>query len=1186
MSVKYVEKYAVPAWCPVAEGKSLLALGGSGITGGLDGNNVAGLDIYSVDGNAAGDSLSAVCHHRVDSAFRSIAWANLGSSSPLGIIAGGHLNGTVSLWDASRLIPRSNASSSPSRGASPLLFSQDIHGSKAVLCMEFNPQKQSLLGSGGADGTVQVLNIERPSNPDIFRGVTTTRHANSDVICVSWNRKVQHILASASDQGLTVVWDLKNKKEVVTIKDPANRTRCSSLSWNPEIPTQLLIAYNDDHSPCVQLWDMRNCSYPFREFQEHSRGITHASFCDMDGSFVVSSGRDNRSVCWSLHSGSLEAYSDLNLNTPATKMEWSPHLPGFIAASSATGTVSVHSISQRQTSVAARHPPKWVKLPCGAAFGFGGKLVTFGSKQGSTVGLHIVPDEPSVVGEADRFEDFLARDLRPFCDIKSQETNDDHERLTWRFISILHSGPAGRRNLAAALGVDQSQIQSMAEHFLGRQNSTNASLTTASKPLENMEAFGDGANLDPDQLDNLFDQIARTSEQQQNVVSAPNSRRGSPRGGSLDADDHLPMTDWAHGPEAIIKQSILVGDINSAVECCMKCGRYADALFLASGGDPDLWKKTRSEYARKQKDPFIRLVGHVLAHDLEKLVAQSDLTGWVETLSMLVTYASPEEYPKLTEQLAARLEKERFDVRSAVLCYLACGSFSNTVRLWNSMSSIQGSQAQSLQGLVEKMSCLFAAVRPASVDAIFTHKMQQYAELLANSGRIVAAMRCLILIPDSIETRILKERIYNAAPSMMGQLLRQAPAFPFEVADVKAAYVAHHQQQQPAPNRVGGPASFQSHGVGQSATQPHFPAPPTVAHIPPSMGPPPAMRPPQQPVPPSRAMTPTPAPPMTHAPGNAYNQVPAPPQPGYGSVPVGPGPTYNPVAAPPQGVPPNQYNPNPAPSNPQPVNPYNPTPVAKAANPIPPRTSSIPSRPQMPAMSPVSQVTSTTGPTLSPSQRLNQAVSGPMGISSAAPSPTMGRPMAPHAASWNMAGSQAPQSPAVGPPVGAPPASLQRPVTGPPTSSGVSTAPHATANPVTPGMPTSWPIPTPVQQQLSPGVVPPPKSTAPMQTVAGEPVPPQEVSAIQRSLTNLLERCAQDGNRRKWDDTAAKLNELYRMLSQGLISRDSVMKVKELCHSIDRGDFATASRLRVELSTSDWEKNRTWLFAIQLLLPK
>ena len=34
--------------------------------------------------------------------------------------------------------------------------------------------------------------------------------------CVAWNRKVEAILCSTSNAGLTVVWDLKSKKEVHT----------------------------------------------------------------------------------------------------------------------------------------------------------------------------------------------------------------------------------------------------------------------------------------------------------------------------------------------------------------------------------------------------------------------------------------------------------------------------------------------------------------------------------------------------------------------------------------------------------------------------------------------------------------------------------------------------------------------------------------------------------------------------------------------------------------------------------------------------------------------------------------------------------------------------------------------------------------------------------------------------------
>ena len=99
-------------------------------------------------------------------------------------------------------------------------------------------------------------------------------------------------------------------------------------------------------------------------------------------------------------------------------------------------------------------------------------------------------------------------------------------------------------------------------------------------------------------------------------------------------------------------------------------------------------------------------------------------------------------------------------------------------------------------------------------------------------------------------------------------------------------------------------------------------------------------------------------------------------------------------------------------------------------------------------------------------------------------------------------------------------------------------------------------------------------------------MPQGDIARIQQTLNHLLQQCAQDGNTRKWDDTGRKLADLYQKLSSGQLGKDSQEKVKELVACVERGDFGNASRLRVELSATDWERNRTWLFAIQLLLPK
>ncbi len=50
-----------------------------------------------------------------------------------------------------------------------------------------------------------------------------------------------------------------------------SQRRASVLQWNPEVATQLVVASDDDRSPTLQMWDLRNSSAPLKEFIGHSK---------------------------------------------------------------------------------------------------------------------------------------------------------------------------------------------------------------------------------------------------------------------------------------------------------------------------------------------------------------------------------------------------------------------------------------------------------------------------------------------------------------------------------------------------------------------------------------------------------------------------------------------------------------------------------------------------------------------------------------------------------------------------------------------------------------------------------------------------------------------------------------------------------------------------------------------------
>jgi protein transport protein SEC31 len=46
--------------------------------------------------------------------------------------------------------------------------------------------------------------------------------------------------------------------------------RASVLQWNPEVATQLFVGSDDDSSPALQLWDLRNSVSPLKELKGHT----------------------------------------------------------------------------------------------------------------------------------------------------------------------------------------------------------------------------------------------------------------------------------------------------------------------------------------------------------------------------------------------------------------------------------------------------------------------------------------------------------------------------------------------------------------------------------------------------------------------------------------------------------------------------------------------------------------------------------------------------------------------------------------------------------------------------------------------------------------------------------------------------------------------------------------------------
>ncbi len=115
------------------------------------------------------------------------------------------MDGYINVWDPSKF----------SKDSQPLLASVEQHQG-SISGLQFNPHKESshLLASGGQDGEVFVMSLEKPTEPTAFIPAPPPNNAKhtADITKVAWNTQVAHILASAAQNGVSYVWDLRQKK--------------------------------------------------------------------------------------------------------------------------------------------------------------------------------------------------------------------------------------------------------------------------------------------------------------------------------------------------------------------------------------------------------------------------------------------------------------------------------------------------------------------------------------------------------------------------------------------------------------------------------------------------------------------------------------------------------------------------------------------------------------------------------------------------------------------------------------------------------------------------------------------------------------------------------------------------------------------------------------------------------------
>lgn len=634
-------------------------------------------------------------------------------------------------------------------------------------------------------------------------------HENSSINDISWNRKVPHILASASSNGIAVIWDLKMNKAIFSFNDNKKfkTNRKVSLSWNPEIPTQIGVVYDDETSPELQIWDLRNPQGPiFASEKVHMKGIHSMDWCLTDSSLIATLGRDNKVCFWNYKSTENNLVDEKSLHEPGNKLKWSPRLPAVYSVTNKSST-TVFSMNEQNvidTNNISTYAPKWLKPPVGARFSFDGKLAVFSEKGGSIVKQYQIVNtdsrlEPLII---DFEKNFLSTrlDINQLCDNRiNSEFLDDKDKEEWKFIKAVAKNDPDE--IISALGLDKEKIIKKTEKYTGKSHGQVNNQVKKKK----VELGYD--NISETEAFNFFDTLAQKD---------PKKKAPIVQDGDDNVDSQFVIqetvhrnTNWNAGIEKYIKDNILIGNIEGAVDAALQHGRTAEAFLIAFSKGPELFKSTIKHYFVGCNEPFIKTVIKGLIDGVSDLVKNHNLEDWKECVALGLNYTDPKGFPAIMEQLANRLVNEKEDHDSSLLCFILSKNFGRI------LENLAYRTEHLIKGSIEHTSFLFRTVEKLTAMRIISGQLEtnpildrfvfETSKLLHTAGRHSVLLN-IMTINDcrSFDCLVMRDRILHSNPDLLG--LYPSKPFPFRQENVgvktrKQEQPTQHQHQHQTQNQ-------------------------------------------------------------------------------------------------------------------------------------------------------------------------------------------------------------------------------------------------------------------------------------------------------------------------------------------------------------------------------------------------
>ena len=732
------------------------------------------LSFYIFDNTSVKEPLKLLTKINISKPFSCIEWTSFGSDKEehfLGFVIGGHQDGSISLWDMAEILNNVNEKNL-SQDFGCIVNTQLFEVPVNSLAINEPP---NLL----AVGTTQVNAVFINENFEMSVKKTCPAPQKGGVfISLNWNDRVNHILASATNTGNVYIYDMQKQSLFLEIMEPSleeNQTDQlnTQIVWSYD-GAQIIIAYDHPEFNYLVQYHMKQPNAPSAMYSNgHSTSIISLHKNPFDKRFLLSLGRDNVVTCWSLKTK--KPLCKVQMNDPASQVMWGRKIKDSFICVREDGKLYSDRINfvedMNLYSEGQEIIPNWMIPKRSITFGFGGKFYKFSRDIKNNKENNIQVFKLNAHKEfVDQIKGFLEKseknDLKEILDIKIEQAKNQGNKnsnlaLFWTALKSVYE-----KNI----DIFFNETGLNKEEF---SNEISAALGHAKKKENMPQLYMPPPEESAEDLNELFNAPVEKEAPRKQSISAKETEIPN-----TITEEIIKNTNWSVGNEKTIKKSLLLGDLESAVQLLFKNNRNSEALLIAST-KPELFEKAKETYFAKENDLFVKSIfPAIINNNFDLLFDYNVSKEWKEYLFYVNTYSvNNEDFKSFADKLGDKLSSNP-DIYLSLVCYVLSGQYDKIIKMIYNLYTKEVDKANDknelLQNLFEQTQLVNKIINErGNSNEIFNKIIYDYCLLLVQEGLNIEASRYLINIKDTGDEHIqeLYERLYFNCELELGNTL-------------------------------------------------------------------------------------------------------------------------------------------------------------------------------------------------------------------------------------------------------------------------------------------------------------------------------------------------------------------------------------------------------------------------------